>query len=263
MAAKAKRSSKEKKRPSARKPSRAAKSARAKFSARSRPGRSSVRIAKAQKRSFRRSKKRMPQVKSWPKSKLRIKSKSAKSKPRPPALKEAPKKKEPAPKPNAELLTLLGDPNLRQLLIDAGGEHTLEIVKAFSKELSDDDLAKKLKIKISDVRATLNKLHNIGVVQYNRYKDSETGWFSYFWSLNMDKTRTWMDEQLRMESAPSDISSSEYYFCPKCGAESVYEFAAASGYSFRCPLCNRALEFVDEDAAKDLFPRGPKRPSTP
>lgn len=267
MAGKAKRSSKEKKRPSARKPSRAAKSARAKVSVRSRASnkaaRKLVRRLRVQKRSFKHSKKRMPQVKSWPKSKLKIKSKSAKSKSRPSSLKEAPKKREAAPKPNTELLTLLGDPNVRQLLIDAGGEHTLEIVKAFSKELSDDDLAKKLKIKISDVRATLNKLHNIGVVQYNRYKDSETGWFSYFWSLNMEKTRTWVDEQLRMESAPSDISSSEYYFCPKCGTESVYEFAAASDYSFRCPLCNRALEFVDEDAAKDLFPRGPKRPATP
>ena len=266
MAAKAKRTSKEKKRMSARKPSRAAKSARAKVSVRSRaarkPARKLVRRAKVQKRSFKHSKKRMPQVKSWPKSKLKLKSKAVKSKSRLSAAKEAPKKEAPS-KPNPELLTLLGDARIRQFLIDAGGEHTLEIVKAFSKELSDDDLAKKLKIKISDVRATLNKLHNIGVVQYNRYKDSETGWFSYFWSLNMEKTKGWVDEQMLKDSAPSDISSSEYYYCPKCGTESIYEFAAASDYSFRCPLCNRALEFVDEDAAKDLFPRGPKRPSTP
>jgi len=263
MAGKASRSSKKKKGPSARKPSRTAKSARAKASVRSRASRKVSRRAKVQKRTFKRSAKRLPQVKSWPKSKLSIKSKAAKSKSKLSTVNEAPKKREPAPKPNPELRTLLDDAKVRQLLIDAGGEHTLDIVKAFSKELSDDDLAKKLKIKISDVRATLNKLHNIGVVQYNRYKDSETGWFSYFWSLNMDKTRGWVDEQLRMESAPSDISSSEYYYCPKCGTESVYEFAAASDNSFRCPLCNRALEFVDEDAAKDLFPKGPKRPSTP
>lgn len=262
MAAKAKRSSKKKNRLSARKPSRAAKSARARVSRKAKAQRKPVRSARLQKRSFRRSKRRMPQVKSWPKSKLKLKSKPAKSKSKTSSLREVPKKEAPT-RPNPELLTLLGDAKVRQLLIDAGGEHTLEIVKAFSKELSDDDLAKKLKIKISDVRATLNKLHNIGVVQYNRYKDSETGWFSYFWSLNMEKTKGWVDEQMLKDSAPSDISSSEYYFCPKCGTESVYEFAAASDYSFRCPLCNRALEFVDEDAAKDLFPRGPKRPTAP
>ncbi|MEW5996822.1 MAG: hypothetical protein AB1657_04475 [Candidatus Micrarchaeota archaeon] len=241
MAHKARRHSKEKKRPSARKPSRAAKRAKAK------PSRKAVR-------------KRLPHVKSWPKSMVKLRPKSAQKTKK---AAEAPARKEAPPKPNTELLTLLGDARIRQLLVDAGGEHTLEIVKSFSKELSDDDLAKKLKIKISDVRATLNRLHNIGVVQYNRYKDAETGWFSYFWSLNMDKTKGWVEEQLMKDSAPGDISSSEYYFCPKCGSESIYEFAAASDYSFRCPLCNRALEFVDEDAAKDLFPRGPRRPSTP
>ena len=202
----------------------------------------------------------MPQVKSWPKSRLRLKPRAPK--PGPLAPKGAPKK-EPQAKQNPELLTLLGDARVRQLLIDAGGEHTLEIVKAFSRELSDDDLAKKLKIKISDVRATLNRLHNIGVVQYNRYKDAETGWFSYYWSLNMEKTKVWVDEQILRDSAPGDISSSEYYYCPKCGAESVCEFAVASDYSFRCPLCNRALEFVDDEAAKGLFPNGLRKPQPP
>lgn len=246
MAAKTRHSSKEKKRMSQRKPSRQAKPARAKASRRHGP----------QKRSSR-GKKLLPHVKSWRRPALVKDSANSRAKPK---AKEAPAVKETAQKPNTELLTLLGDARVRQLLVDAGGEHTLEIVKSFSRELSDDDLAKKLKIKISDVRATLNRLHNIGIVQYNRYKDAETGWFSYFWSLNMEKTKNWVSEQLSRDLAPANLSGSEYYFCPKCGAESVYEFAAASDYSFRCPLCGRALEFVDEDAAKELFPRGPKRP---
>lgn len=199
---------------------------------------------------------RARQVKSWSKPNLRH-AKARINKPVP-----APKlpKKAPEPKLNAELDTILSNSRVRQMLVDSGGESALDIMRAFTKELSDDDLAKKLKIKISDVRATLNRLHNLGIVQYNRYKDAETGWFSYFWSLNMEKTKTWVDEQMLKESAPGDISSSEYYFCPKCGVESMYEFAAASDNSFRCPLCNKALEFVDENAAKDLFPRMPKRP---
>lgn len=243
MAGKARHSSKKKKRLSARKPSRAAKHARAKTSRKARP--------KPQK------KKKSSPIRSWSrKIKLARRKKSPPKKPKRPKPIE---KKEAPPKPNLELEELLSNARTRQILIDCGGEHALDIMKAFTKELSDDDLAKKLKIKISDVRATLNRLHNLGVVQYNRYKDAETGWFSYFWSLNMEKTRNWVDDQLSRESAPSDISSSEYYFCPKCGSESVYEFASASDYSFRCPLCNRSLEFVDESAAKDLFPK-PKRP---
>ncbi|MFA5412102.1 MAG: hypothetical protein WC350_02015 [Candidatus Micrarchaeia archaeon] len=198
---------------------------------------------------------RARQVKSWSKPKIGgVKARLKKPVPSPKMPKKAPE-----PKLNAELDAVLSNSRVRQMLVDSGGESALDIMRAFTKELSDDDLAKKLKIKISDVRATLNRLHNLGIVQYNRYKDAETGWFSYFWSLNMEKTKSWVEEQILKEAAPGDISSSEYYFCPKCGTESMYEFAAASDYSFRCPLCNKALEFVDENAAKDLFPRVPKR----
>lgn len=261
MARSAGSSSKEKKRLSAGKPRHAAKSARA-VARLSHTAKTARRAAPcrpiAGKRASRHGRKRIPNIKSWPKSKIKIMPAKSRAKPHEPKAKI--KKSGPAPGPSTELLTLLADARVRQLLVDAGGEHTLEIVKSFTREMSDDDLAKKLKVKISDVRATLNRLHNIGVVQYNRYKDAETGWFSYFWSLNMEKTKNWVEEQLMKASAPSDLSTSEYYFCPKCGQESVYEFAAASDYSFRCPLCNRSLEFVDENAAKDLFPRGPKRP---
>ncbi len=193
-------------------------------------------------------------VRKWSKPKI------MKKPPQKAAHPEKKPKRPPEPKFNAELDAMLSNSRVRQMIVDSGGESALEIMRAFTRELSDDDLAKKLKIKISDVRATLNRLHNLGIVQYNRYKDAETGWFSYFWSINMEKTQRWMDEQMAKEGSPGDLSTSEYYFCPKCGSESLCEFATASDYSFRCPLCNRALEFVDDNAARDLFPRGPKRP---
>ena len=242
MAARAKRFSKGKKSPAR------ASSLRKKKPQRARSSRKALSKPKLQKK-----KKSPAQIRAWSR-KIRL-SRSRKSSPKKPKKPKPIEKKESPSKLNHELEELLSEARTRQLLIDCGGEHALDIMKAFTRELSDDDLAKKLKIKISDVRATLNRLHNLGVVQYNRYKDAETGWFSYFWSLNMEKTRNWVDEQLEKESAPGDISSSEYYFCRKCGSESVYEFASASDYSFRCPLCNRALEFVDEEAAKDLFPK--------
>lgn len=264
MAARASRPSKGKKTSSRRNSRRVSKPKKTVSSrkAAARPSRAKVRMLRAKARSpkARLSKAKLPkgrQVKSWSRPKLK------QAKARIKRLSPAPKLPKKEPKLSAELDAVLSNSRVRQMLVDSGGESTLDIMRAFTKELSDDDLAKKLKLKISDVRATLNRLHNLGIVQYNRYKDAETGWFSYFWSLNLEKTKSWVEEQILKEAAPGDISSSEYYFCPKCGTESMYEFAAASDYSFRCPLCNKALEFVDENAAKDLFPRTPKRPSTP
>ena len=142
------------------------------------------------------------------------------------------------------LTTVLSGAQARQFLVDLAGENTLNILRNFYGSLSDDELAKRLKIKISDVRATLNKLHNKGLVNYVREKDNETGWFTYSWSLNKEKIENWVSEK-KKEGSDIDIEKDDYYFCPSCGTESVVNFANASNSSFRCGKCEKNLEFID------------------
>ena len=179
-----------------------------------------------------------------------------------PSKKKKPLEKPAAPRPrlNRKALALLSDAMTRNFLVEAAGENALGIIKSLSVELSDEDLSKKLKIKISDVRATLNKLHSIGVVQYNRYKDADTGWFSYFWSLNLEKMQGWVIEQLKKTELPADLGSSEYYFCSKCAPDTIYSFVDASDYGFRCPVCASQLEFIDEGIIRQFFPNRPRPP---
>ncbi|MBD3390288.1 hypothetical protein GF415_05060 [Candidatus Micrarchaeota archaeon] len=153
-----------------------------------------------------------------------------------------------------EISRLLSDAYARHVLIEAGGEHALEIVRGFSNNISDEEISKKLKIKISDVRATLNKLHSLGIVDYSRHKDSETGWFSYFWCLNVGRMKTWVNGRVEEELRNFDFSNGEYYFCPSCGGASIHEFVSASDYGFRCPACSSALDFLSEEKAQTLFP---------
>jgi transcription initiation factor TFIIE subunit alpha len=147
---------------------------------------------------------------------------------------------------------ILADASVRQNLIGIGGENALAIVRNFFGNHSDEELAKKLKIKISDVRATLNKLHNEGLVNYIREKDSETGWYSYSWSLNQDRMEKWAsDQSLRLSSLGGD-SGVEYYFCPTCGTSSITNFESASDCGFKCERCSRMLEFIDEKKMIEL-----------
>lgn len=149
---------------------------------------------------------------------------------------------------------ILSDSMVRQNLIEIGGENALAIVRTFYGNHSDEELAKKLKIKISDVRATLNKLHNEGLVNYIREKDSETGWYSYSWTLNHDRMQKWATNQSSRLSSLSD-SSVDYYFCPACGTSSITNFEAAATVDFRCDRCNRLLEFIDEKRITELNER--------
>lgn len=152
------------------------------------------------------------------------------------------------------ILKILGDACVRQNLIEIGGENALAIVRNFYGNCSDEELAKKLKIKISDVRATLNKLHNEGLVNYIREKDSETGWYSYSWSLNHGRMEKWANSQ-SMNINPHNSEGIDYYFCPSCGASSVTNFESAADIEFRCESCNRMLEFLDEKKMLQLYER--------
>jgi transcription factor E len=163
-------------------------------------------------------------------------------------LEEAPKKRRPTPdemRLRRRLGTILGDATVRQELIEIGGENALAIVRNFYSNHSDEELAKKLKIKISDVRATLNKLHNEGLVHYLREKDSETGWYSYSWSLNQERMQKWADSQTNKLNEICE-GGVDYYFCTSCGMSSITDFESASNWEFRCERCNRLLEFMDE-----------------
>ncbi len=159
-----------------------------------------------------------------------------------------------APAPQAkkemsrELQETLAKADVRHWLINLGGENALEVIKNLNDVPNDDELAKKLKIKVSDVRASLNKMHNEGLVSYIRDKNSETGWYSYTWALNEKKIQKWVAEKNSSYcEAYMPKEGIVLYFCKDCGLESTVKFEVASEYSFKCPTCSSALDFLDED----------------
>ncbi len=151
----------------------------------------------------------------------------------------------------ATIATILADSNVRQTLIELGGENALALIRSIRGSHSDDELAKKLKLKISDVRATLNKLHSEGIVNYLREKDNETGWYSYSWSLNIDKIERWANRQnVRISVAGN---GADHYVCATCGASSIVDFETAMSINFKCDRCEKLLDFVDAKMIGDLF----------
>ncbi len=149
--------------------------------------------------------------------------------------------------------SILADARIRQMLIEMGGENALAIIRNFYTNYSDEDIAKKLKLKISDVRATLNKLHNEGLVNYVREKDNETGWYSYSWSLNLPRVERWATHQAnRMVQLDGNT---DYYFCSGCGVASVTNLESAVVRDFKCEVCSSPLEMIEAKKMMELFER--------
>ena len=162
----------------------------------------------------------------------------------------------PSKKPNMDIVVkrsiyskaaraaVLADAAARQKLIEMGGENTIDVIREFDKDMSDEDLAKKTGIKPSEVRVVLNRLHNKGVFAYTRVRDRDSGWYSYIWRMDEARLRD-VGCSNNGEMNVVFAGCKDGYHCPQCSEGQVVEFEAAVDLQFRCNGCGSSLEFLD------------------
>lgn len=139
---------------------------------------------------------------------------------------------------------LLNNADIRQTFINVAGENAIMIIREFRGQMSDDELAMKTKIKVSEVRAVLNKLHSFGLVEYVRHRDKDSGWYSYVWKINSEKAHTLISSLDVGESATS--LPGEHYHCQCCSATDLFHFDKAYDLSFKCPSCGNGLSYFEK-----------------
>ena len=156
---------------------------------------------------------------------------------------------------SSELISLLSSHEVRSLLISTAGENAIAVLRELANHGEDEKIANNLGVKVSDVRAVLNKLHSEGFVFYERTRDEKSGWYYYDWTIDLEKMKHWVEEKLNYKRKLFfELSSGgERYFCSKCGLESIYSFEEAMDFSFKCPSCNSSLELLDEEKLKKLL----------
>lgn len=146
---------------------------------------------------------------------------------------------------------VLKDEHVRRYLIHHAGEHAIVIIQNLIQPMTDEELAKRLKVRVSEIRSTLNKLHALRLAEYSRTKDDETGWYTYKWSVRhanvMEITKV-IEEEInkRMKTLPPVL-----YYCENCGDE-AWTFDEAVEMEFKCPRCGTVLTEVDEKFKEKL-----------
>ena len=125
----------------------------------------------------------------------------------------------------------------------------MRIVKAANSEMTDDAIATKCKLKVSEIRSVLNKLHNVRLATYVRTKDKDTGWYSYIWKVHLSEIPQIIEKSMRgeMEMLEQQLETSTTvfsFYCPKCSRENKIEFDTATDLRFRCPSCRKQLKEV-------------------
>ncbi len=149
------------------------------------------------------------------------------------------------------LASLLRKKRVRQRLRDFVSENAVKVLQLLLKTTDDEKIAEKLGCKVSEVRATLNKLHELGIVRYDRSKNPSTGWYTYSWYINPQRFVEWLEEEQKAWKRLLERGE-EYYACPVCGLKAVFDFSQAFERGFKCPYCEQALELVDDNFLKKM-----------
>lgn len=139
----------------------------------------------------------------------------------------------------------------KEFIETIGGKEAADLIKICNKKkrgVSDEEIATEIRLKITEVRAILNRLHYRGIACYQKTKNTKTGWFSYTWEIKLKRIA-----ELLLERQAEEISKLEQkldfeknyeFFACKDSCEMV-PFEVAAEYQFKCPKCGSMMEKSD------------------
>ena len=128
-----------------------------------------------------------------------------------------------------------------------------KVAQSIGDGATDDKIEAKTKFKMPEIRSLLNVLHNHGIVEYNREKNLQTGWFTYTWRVNTDRAfknfiTMKKSEYRELKGRIATQENTVFYSCTKeCRR---LPFDAAMESEFKCPKCSNKMNAADNK--KDL-----------
>ncbi|MBN1941198.1 MAG: hypothetical protein JW772_03380 [Candidatus Diapherotrites archaeon] len=152
------------------------------------------------------------------------------------------------PKPKLSVLKFEG---AQELLSTIAGDYAVEITKIWERKgkmITDEEIAKKMKLKVTEARTILNRLHYRGISCYHKTKNTKTGWYSYTWEIKTKRVLELLLEKYseRLEKLEVKRNFEQNYAMFTCKKQCDYiPFEIAVEYLFKCPECGATLEAVD------------------
>ncbi|MBU0635918.1 hypothetical protein KKE06_02740 [Candidatus Micrarchaeota archaeon] len=144
-------------------------------------------------------------------------------------------------------------PLAQEFVQQVGGEFAFDLVKyceRLKRDTTDEEIAKKVKAKITEIRTALNRLHYRGIACYQKTRNQKTGWYSYTWNIKTKRiaeliTEQQLEEVLKLEKKRDFEQNYVFFNCKKgCGN---HPFEIAAEYQFRCPECGKTLESTNNE----------------
>jgi len=132
-----------------------------------------------------------------------------------------------------------------------GGEDGTKVIKILQERgnITVEELSEITGIEINDIRKLLYRFYNHSIVTNRRFRDKDTGWFIFQWSLKPELIEAYVHSVKqkilrKLETRLEYELKHEFYHCgnPQCPKTT---FETAMDTVFHCPYCNEPLHRVD------------------
>lgn len=155
-------------------------------------------------------------------------------------------------------MVAIAEPLVKEFLVQSTGEEGYSLVSCLPRKgMTDEELAKKAKKDVSDVRSLLNRLHELGVVYYSKVKAERSNWYTYTWFPKEERISELMRSrfQERLEKLKQSMeyeNGRQYFHCGDDNCEKV-EMEIIHEYDYKCPKCGRMTELIDNTRNVDAL----------
>ena len=123
-----------------------------------------------------------------------------------------------------------------------------------NEELSELKLSTLLKTEVNETRRILYKLHHQNLVSFKKKKDEESGWYTYYWRLNLPRMNRLAENVSsttirKLNRRLSKEKNTQFFVCRDNCVR--LDQNSALTYNFKCPECGQVL--ILEDNTKKIL----------
>jgi transcription initiation factor TFIIE subunit alpha len=140
------------------------------------------------------------------------------------------------------------------------GEDASAIVEYLFKHpgASEFDISESLGLTVSQIRSVLYELKAKNLIDYDRRKDKEKGWYLYYWKVLAQNFETvyYNEKRNKLEQFKERLENEEnstFYICPNFCKRLSFEDALDS--DFHCPVCNSLMNEENKSRKIEMLKR--------
>ena len=135
---------------------------------------------------------------------------------------------------------------IEEIMLKILGEEGLPLIKelAAKDNISEFELANKVKKDIKVIRKMLYLLYNHNLVSFTRKKDKIKGWYIYYWTLLPDSIKysyfkMRREQAERLKEQLSEEKKELFFVCPNNCIR--LNFDQGMDFEFHCPECGELI----------------------